>query len=298
MRHAYSKTGKAKNALVSAIAGSVVGRWALIATAVLCCAVLVVAVRAYSHGMPKVATPAKSSTPALLQVTTTPQRGRLHSHLSLQPEADRFRRRLGQRFTAPGRERATLVGTLTTGAQQYQVRIFRTQGDDGEQVEISLNGGPASLTWNKNDGAKSAGSTAVGIERSLIERLALDSPDQFILAQLRGASYYTIERFVQPADVKDPDAYAGPVWDLVRVREPEGAEQNRSQSSWRLYYINSATGLLDKVISQEQGVTVAAEVSEWVTQSGEKVPTRITWSRNQLPVMELVINGVSHGSLQ
>jgi hypothetical protein len=184
MRHAYAKTGNAKNALVSAIAGSFVGRWALIAIAVLSCAVLVVAVRAYSRGTPNVATPAKHSTPALLQVTTTPQRGRLQSQLSLQPEADRFRRRLGQRFIAPGRERATLVGTLTIGAQQYQVRIFRTQGDDGEQVEISLNGAPASLTWNKNDGAKSAGSTAAGIERSLIERLALDSPDQFILAQV------------------------------------------------------------------------------------------------------------------
>jgi hypothetical protein len=103
---------------------------------------------------------------------------------------------------------------------------------------------------------------------------------------------------VQPDDVKDPDSYAGPAWDLVRVREPEGAEQNRSQSSWRLYYLNSETGLLDKVISQEQGVTVAAEVTGWVTQSGEKVPTRIAWSRNQLPVMQLVINGVSYGSLQ
>jgi hypothetical protein len=48
MRHAYLKRGKAKNSLVNAIAGSFVGRCALIATAVLCSAVLVVAVRAYN----------------------------------------------------------------------------------------------------------------------------------------------------------------------------------------------------------------------------------------------------------
>lgn len=221
----------------------------------------------------------------------------LHARLSLQPEIDRFRRRLGLRFTAPGRERSTLVGRLTIGAQQYQVRISRTQDVDGEQVEIALNGGP-SLIWNDKEGAKSGGRDATGLERSLIERLALDSPDQFIMAQLRGASYYTIDRFVQPADVKDAESYDGPVWDLVRVGEPEGAAQNRSQSPWRLYYLNSATGLLDRVISQEQGATVAAEFTQWVFQGGEKLPTRIAWTRNELPVMELVINGVSHGSLQ
>lgn len=221
----------------------------------------------------------------------------LHGRLSLQPEVDRFRRRLGLRFTAPGRERSTLVGRLTIGAQQYQVRISRTQDVDGEQVEISLNGGP-SLMWNDKEGAKSGGRDAAGLERSLIERLALDSPDQFILAQLRGASYYTVDRFVQPADVKDADSYDGPVWDLVRVGEPEGAAQNRSQSFWRLYYLNSATGLLDRVISLEQEATVAAEFTQWVIQGGEKLPTRIVWTRNELPVMELVINGVSHGSLQ
>jgi len=221
----------------------------------------------------------------------------LHGRLSLQPEVDRFRRRLGLRFTTPGRERSTLVGRLTIGAQQYQVRISRIQDVDGEQVEIALNSGPP-LIWNDKDGAKSGGRDATGLERSLIERLALDSPDQFILAQLRGASYYTIERFVQPADVADAESYDGPVWDLVRVGEPEGAAQNRSQSSWRLYYLNSATGLLDRVISQEQEATVAAEFTQWVTQGGEKLPTRIAWTRNELLVMELVINGISHGSLQ
>jgi hypothetical protein len=176
------------------------------------------------------------------QGAPTPFRKHLSGRLALQPEADKLRRRLGQRFLEPGRERATIMGSLTTGGRQYPVFIIRTQNDDGENVQIGLNGGAASLTWSAVEGAKSGASPANGTERLLIERLALDSPDQFILSQLRGASYYTVARNVQPESAGDPDDYIGPVWDLVRVREPEGDSQNRSQSSWRLYYVNASTG--------------------------------------------------------
>ncbi|MGH9852006.1 MAG: hypothetical protein ACREBD_19395, partial [Blastocatellia bacterium] len=39
-------------------------------------------------------------------------RSRLHGRLTLQPEADRLRRQLGQRFLASGREMSTLIGTV------------------------------------------------------------------------------------------------------------------------------------------------------------------------------------------
>ena len=79
-----------------------------------------------------------------------------------------MRRRLGQRFLAPGREVATLVGTLKLGAQQFVVRITRSQGEDGENVTVGLNGGPATLTWGDKDGAKSGSVEVNGDQRALL----------------------------------------------------------------------------------------------------------------------------------
>ncbi|MGH9843174.1 MAG: hypothetical protein ACREEM_30925, partial [Blastocatellia bacterium] len=222
----------------------------------------------------------------------------LQNRLALQPEADKLRRRLGQRFLAPGREVSTLVGTVTLGSDRQMVRLVRSQDDDDERLTIALSGGPPTLTWSGIDGAKSNGSPATGATRALIERLALDSPDQFILAQLRGSAYFTVSRLVRPSEAGGSDSYAGPVWNVVRISEPSGAAQNRPQSTWRLYYINAATGLIDKALSQEQGQTITAEFSGWANQGGETLPTRVTWKLNDQTVMDLAITNVTHSLKQ
>jgi hypothetical protein len=124
-------------------------------------------------------------------------------NLSLQPEAFNMGRRLGQRFSPDRRERSILAGTLTIGSEQRSVQTARTQTDDGEQVEITIAGSPDLLTWEARQGALSSSRRATGSDRELIERLVLDSPDQFVLAQLRGASYYTTAYNVRPADAGD-----------------------------------------------------------------------------------------------
>jgi hypothetical protein len=225
-------------------------------------------------------------------------RSRLHSRLSFQPEADRMRRRLGQRFLAPGREMATLVGTLKLGAQQYTVRIIRNQEENGENVTVGLNGRPASLTWNNKDGAKVGNAAAAGDQRELLERIALDSPDQFVLAQLRGASYRTVAQQARPAEAGGSDSYRGPLWDIVRIGEPPQPDRSLPQSRWRLYHINATTGLIGKVVSEEHGQTIAAEISGWVNQGGETMPTRITWKRESQMVMELNITNTAHNPKQ
>jgi hypothetical protein len=228
----------------------------------------------------------------------TPARGRSQNRLALQPEADKLRRRLGQRFLAPGREVSTLIGAVTLGADRQPVRIVRSQDDDDERLTIALGGGPPSLTWSGLEGARLNGNPATGSLRSLIERLALDSPDQFVLAQLRGAAYFTVARDVRPAEAGGSDNYTGPRWDLVRVAEPSRLTQNRPQSLWRLYHINSSTGLIEKVVSQEQGQTITAEISGWVTQNGETIPTRAVWKSNNQTIMELTLTSVTHNPKQ
>lgn len=292
MRQASFRS-RVANSVTAAIAGSAARR--LVSTIVLLAGsmLLTAAIGAY-HRRPSASGRLTNSSTVLSLGQSSGRSGRdLNSRLSLQPEADRFRRIIGKRFVESGRERSTLVGRLTVGPAQYQVRIVRTQEDDGEQVDVSLNGAPVSLTWNGKDGAKSAGSFAIGIERSLIERLALDSADQFVLAQTRGASYYTAARNVVPEG--SGDDYAGPSWDLVRVGEPETSNDRKPQSSWRLYYINTVTHLIDKVLSSEQGELILAEFSDWAKGDSELLAAHLTWRRGDQVLMELVLNNVSHG---
>lgn len=218
---------------------------------------------------------------------------RLRSQLALQPEADRLRRRLGQRFLAPGREISALAGTVLLGTERYAVNIIRSQEDEGEKLTITLNG-QTTFTWSGTDGARSGNTPATGNLRALVERLALDSADQFILAQLRGASYFNVASGVRPTEAAGSDRYDGPVWNLVRVGEPPNLTQNRPQSIWRLYYLNASTGLIEKVVSQEQGQTIVAEVSGWVTQNGETVPTKISWKQKGQTLMDLSLTNITH----
>jgi hypothetical protein len=223
---------------------------------------------------------------------------RAHTKLRLQPEADRLRRRLGQRFSTVGRELSVLLGTVSLGSERYAVRIGRSQNNDEEQLTVSLNGGQSNFTWNTRDGVRSGNNSVSGSLRALVERLALDSPDQFILAQLRGASYYTVARAVRPEEAADIAGYTGPVWDVIRVAEPSRAGTNRPLGLWRLYYLNTATGLIDKVVSQEQGQPLIAEFSGWGNLGGELAPARVTWKQNNQVVMDLSLSNVTFGPRQ
>lgn len=216
-----------------------------------------------------------------------------YRNLSLQPEAFLMGRRLGKRFSPAQPEKSILVGTLTINSELRTLQTTRTQTDDGEEVEIALGGTPGLLTWNARNGSRSSSVEATRDARELVERVVLDSPDQFVLAQLRGASYATVSRNVRPTDAGDN--YAGPLWNIVRIGEPERDEQKKPQSAWRLYYINTRTGLIDRIVSELRGETIEAEVSGWVTVNGENAPTQITWTRQGKTIMEYRLTSFSRG---
>jgi len=213
-------------------------------------------------------------------------------NLSLQPEALIMSRRLGSRFAADKREKSVLIGTLTIGADRRTVQISRTQKDDGEQIEIKLAGSGPPLTWDASQGVMSAGARANQSDRELIERLVFDSPDQFVLAQLRGASYYTVARNVRAEGA----ATGAPLWNIVRIDDSQTDELKRPQSPWRLYFINVSTGLVDRILSDVQGVRTTAEVSRWADQNGEKVPAQITWSAQGQTLMQYTLMNFSHAN--
>jgi hypothetical protein len=219
------------------------------------------------------------------------------SKLALQPEADRLRRRLGLRFLSPGREDTILSGLLTVGAVQSYVQIARMQDSGGEQVAVSLGGGKPDILWTSASGAVAAGLPVRGEDRAIIERIVLDSADQFIQAQMRGATYVTIGRRVRP-EAAGSKLYSGPTWDVIMIIESATGGAEAPLSRARLYYINTATGLLDKVISKETGETIVAEFSGWTKVDGELDPRQITWRRNGQVIMQLTVDNFGHGSRQ
>lgn len=211
-------------------------------------------------------------------------------NLSLQPEALRASRKLGARFAPKARGSTTMTGNLIVGTDEQTATLIRRQTDNGESVDLVLGG--RMLTWSETEGLRGLQSSPTAAERRLAEQLILDSPDQFVLAQLRGASYFTVARNVRPADTTD--GYTGPLWTLVRVDEPQQNENARPLSSWRIYYINAQTGLLDRIEYQLDGQDIRTEFLEWTDQNGEKTPSRVRWSSGGATIMEYRIATVSH----
>ena len=222
----------------------------------------------------------------------------MYRRLSLQKDADRQRRRLGKRFSMAGREQSVEDGILTVDGQSRGIRIIRRRDSDTERVAVAFENNNNALSWNSVTGALSAGRKANDHDQKILDRLVMDSPDQFILAQLRGANYYTIGRGVRPEEAGGDDNYKGPLWDIVKVTEPTDDNSPSDATHWRLFYINSSTGMIEKIVSREDGDTITALISGWTDQNGEKLPTHITWKRNDQIVMDLNLHAVNHGPKQ
>ncbi|HEX2270473.1 MAG TPA: hypothetical protein VHH35_13090 [Pyrinomonadaceae bacterium] len=172
------------------------------------------------------------------------------------------------------------------------MRIVRRQSEDGEQVELVL--GARELTWSDQEGVKTSTGAPTSTECLLAERLLLDSPDQFVLAQLRGASYFTMARNVRSDDAVD--GIPGPGWTQVRVQERQDDQNPRLTSHWRIYYINSTTGLIERIVSEWNGKTIEARILQWIEDRGEKFPAQITWLADGEVVMDYRVNSVSQAN--
>ena len=265
-------------------------RQLLVATSLFAGSILVVAVVISARNRSAHGTNNSSATREI-SVSNRDGFARTQRNLMRQPEAFNLSRRLGVRFASNKREKSFLVGTLTIGSERRNAQTTRTQTDDGEELEIRIAGSSGALTWDRERGAISSSGSPAGSDRELIERLVFDSPDQFVLAQLRGASYYTIARNVRPAEAGD--GYSGPTWNIVRVDHRDPQQGNQRQSSWRLYYLNTTTGLIDRIVGEVNGEQIVAELT-WTESSGEKVPARITWKRQGHAIMEYSLTNFSH----
>jgi hypothetical protein len=181
-----------------------------------------------------------------------------------------------------------LDGILTLGTTKQRITIVRRQTAGGETFEMLLT--DQFLTWSDADGITARSGSATQSQRLLLERLIFDSPDQFVLAQLRGASYHTISRNLRPNDAGEN--YSGPLWTLVRVAEPQRIDNLAQTHRWHLYYINETTQLIDRVVSEEAGQTIEASI-QWAEWNGEQVASDTKWTINGQTVMEVEVTTFS-----
>lgn len=233
-----------------------------------------------------------STTPERIpEPSAQPRRASRNRNLSLKPEALAVGRRLGNRFKPDSNSVSTAVGVLTMDGEQHHLILKRRQTNTGEDVDLQI--GNRGLKWNEQEHLKGQSGSLSEADRLLAERLILDSPDQFVLAQLRGAGYFTVARNVRP--VAAGDDYSGPLWNIVRVDEPQPEDESlKSFSRWRLYYINTQTGLPDRIEYQLNGQDIRTDFVEWTDQHGEKTPARVTWSSGGQVLMEYTARNVSH----
>ena len=264
-----------------------------IAGAVVLLAVLVHAHSSIPNGIKSSVGPVSSESGTRVQTERNDVKAaRSGRNLALQPEAIKLLRRIGgHRFKLKTPPVVIMDGVLTTGSDRQEIQISRHQNASGERVKLVLASGTKSLSWEAAEGARNSKGTLGGTERTILERLIFDSADHFILAQLRGASYQIVIRNLRPDDA--PDNYDGPLWDVVRIDDPESDEQKRPLSRWRLYHLNRTTGLIDKIVSDTEGQRIEANLSDWKERDGESFPSTITWTSNGQPLMTLNVTNVS-----
>src|SRR6201988_1420353 len=223
------------------------------------------------------------STQSLSQTLMTPT----SRNLSLQPEAARVNRRLGNRFNSSAKTDTPVTGILRIGASQYSVTTIRHLDQSRELVDLLLP--EKQLSWDETDGVKATASVLTRAERLLAERLILDTADHFVLAQLRGASYLTVARNLRPDDAGDD--YKGPLWTVVRLSETQRSDDKGPLSAWRLYYINAATELIDRIVCELDGRRIETTI-QWAEQNGEQVPTGLKWTMQGETSKEFVMPGI------
>ena len=191
---------------------------------------------------------------------------------------------LGNRFESPAQGRSIVTATLTRSkGEPRQFTITRELPDKVRIEELTTQwtiGHDGNRPWAR------AGSLSEEDLR-LIETLVRDSVEHFIAGQARGdATFHLGDMF--RADDGSNQNYDGPFHDILRVDDAfETAEGTKTRPT--LFYLNSRTGLLEKIVYERGEGKIEVEFGEWLTITSQKTPGRITWKENGSVTNQLVI---------
>ena len=197
---------------------------------------------------------------------------------------------LGNRFESPAQGRSIMTATFTRSkGEPRQFTIIRELPDKLRIEETGLTtqwtiGHDGNRPWAR------AGSPSAEDLR-LIETIMRDSMEHFIAGQARGdATFHLGDMF--RADDGSNENYTGPFHDILRVDDafetPEGTKTRPT-----LFYLNSRTGLLEKIVYEREEGKIEVQFGEWITIANQKTPGRIIWKENGSVTNQLVITQVA-----
>ena len=199
---------------------------------------------------------------------------------------------LGDRFESPGRARSTFNGTLTryvSGTKVTTAAVIVREFPEKVRIEEQTSNGSRVLgydgerPWSQSDSLSEQ-------DAALVENIVRDSIDHFISSQANGdATFHLGDRF-RMDDGSDSN-YTGSFYDILKV---DDTFLNTTGISSRPthFYLNSNTGLLERIVYERQadGARVEVEFTEWLTSAGQKLPRRTTWRTGGVMAAEFVIN--------
>ena len=197
---------------------------------------------------------------------------------------------LGNRFESPAQGRSIMTATfMRSKGEPRQFTIIR-ELPDKLRIEETV------LTTQRtigHDGNRPWARTGSLSEEDLrlIETLVRDSVEHFIAGQARGdATFHLGDMF--RADDGSNQNYEGPFHDILRVDDAfETLEGTKTRPT--LFYLNSRTGLLEKIAYEREEGKIEVEFREWITIANQKTPGRITWKENGSVTNQLVITQVA-----
>jgi len=204
---------------------------------------------------------------------------------------------LGDRLEKPGKERLTIIGSLTrrNAASSAPFRLI-TELPNRMRLEEGVAPQQRVIGYDE-EGEWAIGKNFDDADMEAIESLAFDTPERLLFGQMDGLAYRFLgERFrLDDGATKD---YMGGFYDIYQVTDrikigSEIRERNK------LFYVNSDTLLPERVRYQiaRAGAKVDVEVivASWQKVNGQQTPGLITRLENGKPVLTLKATSVAIG---
>jgi hypothetical protein len=204
----------------------------------------------------------------------------------------------GDRLEKPGRERLTMVGTISDPSlapdEKTPSRLIfefpdklRLEKQKKDKLEVTIFDGKNKFK---------VGGALNKEEEDELESLVLDSADHFLAGHMQGFALRFLGSRFRLDDGTTRD-YKGPYYDIYQLTDqmPQGNNEKREQS--KRYFINSASQLIEHITYQTKSngkeVDVTVQYSDWQKVNGQQLPRTITRSENGKPVFLFTVSTVS-----
>ena len=205
---------------------------------------------------------------------------------SLSPKLVSHLNAMGDRLEKPGRERLNLTGTLSR-ANDPQTQEVVAVFEFPERLRLTMQKG----TQTRIISFDGEHAKADPVDEDLIETLVYGSAEHFFDTQMQGMATRLLgSRFLlHRGSTAD---YNSPYYDVYKVTE-QVKIANDEREQLRLYYFNSDTLLLERVVYEidRNGSTVRVEekLSDWTREQGQQVARRIERFENGESVFVLTV---------